>query len=183
MPTTGRSDAAPTKARIRAICLALPEAVEKASHGEPTWFAGRGKVFATFDDHHHRAAHASVWLPLPLGAQEALVDEDPARFFRPPYVGTRGWVGVVLDDGPDWARVARLVREGYLHVANGRQRALVRAGAATPAAPPAPTRRMAGRRAVQASPRRQLLDLDGIGPAMLADLHRLGVREIGRAHV
>ena len=98
--------------------MALPEAAERLSHGEPTWFAGKGKVFAMLDDHHHDAAHLSVHLPLPLGAQEALVAGDPLRFFRPPYVGSRGWVGLVLDDRPDWATVARLVREAYLHVAS-----------------------------------------------------------------
>lgn len=103
--------------RLRATCLALPEADERLSHGEPTWFAGKGKVFAMLDDHHHGAEHLSVWLPQPLGVQEALVEADPARFFRPPYVGGSGWVGVVLDTGPDWGMVAGLVRDAYLHVA------------------------------------------------------------------
>lgn len=111
--------------RLRRICLALPEANERPSHGEPTWFAGRGKVFAMLDDHHHRSPHLSVWLPLPLGAQEALVERDPARFFRPPYVGGRGWVAMILDGGPDWDEVTRLVREAYLHVATARLRARV----------------------------------------------------------
>src|SRR5579862_6993901 len=78
--------------RIRKVCLALPEAVEKVSHGEPTWFAGKGKVFAMFDNHHHDSPHVSVWLPQPLGAQESLLAADPERFFRPPYVGPSGWV-------------------------------------------------------------------------------------------
>lgn len=104
-------------ARLRAICLALPEANEKISHGEPTWRAGKGKVFATLDDHHHGAGHLSVWLSAGLGAQEALIDSDPKRFFRPPYVGHRGWVGVVLDTSPDWKMVAWLVEEAYRLVA------------------------------------------------------------------
>jgi hypothetical protein len=103
--------------RLRKICMALPEANEKLSHGEPTWFAGKGKVFAMLDDHHHGAAHLSVWLPQPLGVQEALIERDPERFFRPAYVGSRGWVGAMLDTRPDWALVERLVREAYLHVA------------------------------------------------------------------
>ena len=104
-------------ARLRKICLALPDANEKPSHGEPTWFAGKGKVFAMLDDHHHGAPHLSVWLPQPLGEQEALIEADPARFFRPPYVGPSGWVGVVLDRRPDWTVVAGLVRGAYRHVA------------------------------------------------------------------
>jgi hypothetical protein len=110
-------------ARLRAICAALPEATEKLSHGEPTWFAGKGKVFAMLDDHHHGAAHLSVWLPQPVGVQEALIDADPKRFFRPPYVGPSGWIGVVLDVEPDWPLVERLVRDAYLHVATARLRA------------------------------------------------------------
>src|SRR5262245_12433376 len=110
-------------ARLRKICLALPEANEKLSHGEPTWFAGKGKVFAMLDDHNHGAAHLSVWLPQPLGAQEALIDADPERFFRPPDVGVSGWVGVVLDTKPDWGVVEGLVREAYLHVATQKLRA------------------------------------------------------------
>jgi hypothetical protein len=103
--------------RLRKICMALPEANERISHGEPTWFAGSGKVFAMQDGHHHGSSHLSVWLPLPPGAQETLVEVDPARYFRPPYVGHRGWVGVVLDTKPDWGVVAELVREAYRHVA------------------------------------------------------------------
>lgn len=105
--------------------MALPEAREKLSHGEPTWFAGTGKSFAMLDDHHHGAAHLSVWLPQPLGAQEALIAADAARFFRPPYVGPSGWVGVVLDTGPDWGAVERLVRDAYVMVARPRLRRLV----------------------------------------------------------
>ena len=104
--------------RLRKICLALPEAREKLSHGEPTWFAGKGKVFAMLDDHHHGSPHLAVWLPAPPGVQEALVESDPARFFRPPYVGASGWVAVVLDRDPDWAMVAWLVDRGYRHVAH-----------------------------------------------------------------
>ena len=107
-------------ARLRAICLALPEAVEKISHGEPTWFAGKGKVFAMLANHHHGADHLSVWLPAPLGAQEAMVWRDPKRYFRPPYVGPQGWVGVVLDTKPDWNLIAELVEEAYRLVAHPR---------------------------------------------------------------
>ena len=104
--------------------MALPDANEKLSHGEPTWFAGKGKVFAMLDDHHHGATHLAVWLPQPFGAQEALIGSDPERFFRPPYVGVSGWVGVVLDTGPDWDAVAALVREAYLTVATPKLRNL-----------------------------------------------------------
>jgi hypothetical protein len=104
-------------ARLRAICLALPDANERLSHGEPTWFAGRGKVFAMLDDHHHGAEYLAVWLPQPMGVQEALIESDPKRFFRPPYVGPSGWVGVILDRKPNWHMVTQLVRDAFVHVA------------------------------------------------------------------
>jgi hypothetical protein len=109
--------------RLRKICMALPEANEKLSHGEPTWFAGKGKVFAMLDSHHHGSPQLSVWLPQPLGAQEALVDADPDRFFRPPYVGASGWVGVVLDAKPNWSMIEEMVRDAYVHVATAKLRA------------------------------------------------------------
>lgn len=108
--------------RVRKLCMKLPHANEKISHGEPTFFAGKGKVFAMIDGHHHDSPHLSVWLPQPLGAQEALIDADPERFFRPPYVGVSGWVGVVLDTRPDWGVVEGLIHEAYLHVATDKLR-------------------------------------------------------------
>jgi hypothetical protein len=103
--------------RLRKLCLAFPEAGERLSHGEPTWFAGKGKVFAMLDNHHHSSPHLSVWLPQPMGVQESLIEADPDRFFRPPYVGPSGWVGVVLDTKPDWGMVQELVRDAFVHVA------------------------------------------------------------------
>jgi len=114
---------APLVAKLRALCLAFPEANEKVSHGEPTWFAGKGKVFAMLDNHHHGSDHLAVWLPMPPGVQEELVAAEPARFFRPPYVGPSGWVGVVLDGRPDWALVERLLREAFVQVAGVKLRA------------------------------------------------------------
>jgi hypothetical protein len=128
--------------RLREICLALPEANEKVSHGEPTWFAGKGKVFAMLDDHHHGSPHLSVWLPQSLGTQETLIAADPERFFRPPYVGVRGWIGVVLDTKPDWDLVEELVRNAYLRVATRRLAARLEGRSASdPRAARAPARK------------------------------------------
>ena len=117
-----RRDAAAV-ARLRALCLAFPEANERVSHGEPTWFAGKGKVFAMLDNHHHGSEHLSVWLPMPPGVQEDLLTADPARFFRPPYVGSAGWIGVKVDRRPDWTLVSKLLRDAFLHRAGARLRA------------------------------------------------------------
>jgi hypothetical protein len=120
-PRAGRSSRRTPVDRLRAICLALPEATEKIAWGEPTWRV-RGKLFAQLDDHHHGADHLAVWLPAPLGEQEAMIFMDPEQFFRPPYVGPRGWVGVRIDRQPDWALVARLVEQAYRQVAPPRLR-------------------------------------------------------------
>jgi predicted DNA-binding protein (MmcQ/YjbR family) len=105
-------------ARLRRICLAIPGAVEKASHGEPTWFTGpRGKVFAMFDNHHHGGAHVSVYVPAPPGVQQGLVASQPDRYWVPPYVGHKGWVAIILDTGPAWDEVASLVQAAFQFVA------------------------------------------------------------------
>ena len=132
--------------RLRKICLALPEANERLSHGEPTWFAGKGKVFAMLDNHHHGAEHLAVWLPMPRGAQESLIEADPDRFFRPPYVGPSGWVGIVLDRRPDWNGVAALVRDAFVHVATKKLIAQLGDGDAPRASVAEPTRKKAAAR-------------------------------------
>jgi len=98
--------------RLREICLALPETSEKIAWGEPTWRV-RGRLFAQLDNHHHGAEHLAVWLPAAIGVQQLVVKSDPVRFFVPPYVGIRGWIGVRLDGRPDWRQVTSLVQDAY----------------------------------------------------------------------
>jgi hypothetical protein len=101
--------------RLRAICTSLPEVTEKLSHGEPTWFVR--KSFVMFADHHHDDRLA-FWCAAPPGAQEELAATDPERFFRPPYVGGRGWLGVYLDaPGLDWEEIGEIVTDAYRQVA------------------------------------------------------------------
>ncbi|MFR9801303.1 MmcQ/YjbR family DNA-binding protein [Pseudonocardia sp. RS010] len=111
---SGPQGAAAALQRLRALCLALPEVIERISHGEPTWFVRR--TFVTFADHHHDDRLA-FWCAAPPGVQEELVAAAPERFFRPPYVGTRGWVGVRLDVPVDWDEIAELVTDAYRTVA------------------------------------------------------------------
>ncbi len=82
--------------RVRRLCLALPDTSEKLSHGEPTFFVAK-KVFVMFANNHHDDGRVAVWLPVPPGAQPALIASSPEVYFRPPYVGHRGWVGIELD--------------------------------------------------------------------------------------
>ena len=110
--------------RLRALCLALPEVTERLSHGEPTWFVRDKKTFVMFADHHHDERLA-FWCAAPEGAQEALVARYPARFFRPPYVGVRGWLGVYLDVPVDWDEVAVLVEDAFRVVAPRRLAGLI----------------------------------------------------------
>ena len=81
--------------RVRRICLALPGTTEKLSHGEPTFFAR--KAFAMCSINHHNDGHIAVTVPAAIGVQEMLIKRSPDKFYRPPYVGGAGWVGVELD--------------------------------------------------------------------------------------
>lgn len=103
-------------ATVRAICLALPEAEEKLSHGAPCFFV-RGRQFASYAVNHHGDARIALWLPAAPGAAAEWVHSEPEHFFVPPYVGTRGWLGVRVDRGIAWQVVDRLVREAYARVA------------------------------------------------------------------
>jgi hypothetical protein len=81
--------------RVRRICIALPETTEKLSHGEPTFFV-RKKVFTMFANNHHDDGHIAVWIPAPPGTQAELIKSSPKTYFKPPYVGVKGWVGIEL---------------------------------------------------------------------------------------
>jgi hypothetical protein len=104
-------------AHVRAICLALPEVTERLSHGSPAWFVRGTKTLTMFLDDHHGDGRLAIWSPAPPGAQADMVDEEPERFFVPPYVGHRGWVGVRLDRDVDWEEVRGIVADAYRLVA------------------------------------------------------------------
>jgi hypothetical protein len=99
--------------RIRTICLGLPETTERLSHGAPTFFVRGKRAFLMVLTNHHGDGRFAVWCAAPEGMQQMLVEADPDRFFVPPYVGHRGWVGVWLDVELDWDEVEELVDESY----------------------------------------------------------------------
>jgi hypothetical protein len=113
--------------RLRRLCIALPEVEERLSHGEPAWFVRGKRMFVTFADRHHDD-RVACWCAAPAGTQEALVAHQPERFFRPPYVGHRGWLGVYLDVPVDWHEVEELVADAYCAVAPRRLVEALRAG-------------------------------------------------------
>jgi hypothetical protein len=105
-------------AEVRACCRRLPEVTERPSHGAPTWFVRDKKVFVTlWEGGHHGVAFPQLWCAAPTGAQEELVETEPDRFFRPPYVGGRGWLGVRLDTGIDAGELAAICEEAYRVIA------------------------------------------------------------------
>ena len=112
-------------ARIRKICLLLPETTERLSHGAPSFFV-RDKVgFVNYLDNHHDDGRLALWCACPPGMREGLLKARPDQYFVPPYVGVRGWIGVRLDRGPDWDAVERVIRDAYLVVAPRRLAATV----------------------------------------------------------
>jgi hypothetical protein len=104
-------------ARLRAICLALPETSERPSHGAPSFFVRDKKCFVMLLDDHHGDGIFGIWCAAPPGNQELLVQADPGRFFRPPYVGHRGWLGVRLDGAVDWDELTGIVEDAFATVA------------------------------------------------------------------
>ena len=99
-------------ARVRKICLALPESSEKEAWGAPT-FRVRDKLFAMFVNNHHGDGRIALWCSAAPGSQPALVASDTESFFVPPYVGCKGWLGIRLDRRLDWSIIAELLKEAW----------------------------------------------------------------------
>jgi hypothetical protein len=111
---------------VRDICLVLPEVSERLSHGAPTWFVRDKKAFVTlWADGHHDNEFPHLWCAASPGAQQELIAADPGAFFRPPYVGGRGWIGVRLDRGLDWAEISELCQDAYRVIAPAKLVALL----------------------------------------------------------
>ncbi len=106
-----------TLAQIREICLGLPETSERLSHGAPTFFVREKRSFLMVLADHHGDGRFAMWCAAPDGVQSMLVEADPERFFVPPYVGHRGWLGVRLDRGLDWNELAGIAEDAYAEVA------------------------------------------------------------------
>lgn len=113
MPRVRRDD---VESKVRSVCLALPGTEEGISHGAPAFFVGRQFVML-WPNGHHEHGFPHLWAAAPPGAQEELVSSEPARFFRPPYVGGRGWIGVRLDEDVDWQEVGEICEEAYRTIA------------------------------------------------------------------
>jgi hypothetical protein len=104
-------------AKLREICLALPETSERLSHGAPTFFIRQKRAFVMVLTNHHGDGRFALWCAAPDGMQKMLVEADPERFFVPPYVGHRGWLGVRLDRGIHWDELAGIAEDAYADVA------------------------------------------------------------------
>jgi hypothetical protein len=104
-------------AQIRELCLALPETSERLSHGAPTFFVRGKRAFVMVLNNHHGDGRFAIWCAAPEGMQKMLAEADPERFFVPPYVGHRGWLGVRLDRGVHWEELAGIVEDAYAELA------------------------------------------------------------------
>ena len=106
--------------QLREICLSFPLVTERLSHSAPTWFFKDKKSFAMLWSHgHHQNQFPHFWCAAGPGVQEDLIASAPKQFFRPPYVGGRGWLGIRLDGKPEWALIERLCAEAYRVVSGG----------------------------------------------------------------
>jgi hypothetical protein len=111
------SDVAEAERRMRALAADLPEVTERVSHGALTFFVRGKRTLAYLSDDHHGDGRLALIYPAPPGVQAEVLAADPERFFRPPYVGHRGWVGLRLDLDPDWDEVADVLEEAYRTIA------------------------------------------------------------------
>ena len=117
MPYPSPAARAAVLERLRSICLALPETSERLSHGSPSFFVREKRCFVMAVDDHHGDGIFGIWCAAPPGNQELLIEADPDRFFRPPYVGHRGWLGVRLNRGVDWDELMGIVEDAFAAVA------------------------------------------------------------------
>ncbi len=122
--------------RFRSVCLSFPESVEKEAWGTPT-FRVRDKMFAMWVEDHHGDERVAMWCKAPGGVQEILVGAAPKRFFVPPYVGHKGWIGLRLDVDVDWDEVRDLLNDSYLMTAPKKVAAQLAANATAGDAAPA----------------------------------------------
>jgi len=136
-PAAKKDDGTQLK-RVRLICGLIPGTIEKISHGEPTFFTPK-RVFAMFGNNHHGDGHVAVWVPTAPGAQAALIEEAPDTYFRPPYVGVAGWVGVELSKVDD-EQLGALIREAF-RLTTGKKISSDRSGRSRPARASKGTRR------------------------------------------
>jgi hypothetical protein len=117
-----------TLERLRAICLSLPETSERPSHGAPTFFVREKRPFVMVLTDHHGDGRFAIWCAAPAGVQALLVENDPEKFFVPPYVGHRGWLGVRLDTTIDWDELAGIAEDAFAEVAPAKLVEAARAG-------------------------------------------------------
>lgn len=106
--------------RVRATCMALPDVTERPSHGSPAWFINHKRTFVMYLDNHHGDGRLALWCAAPEGAQEMLIELAPEHYFRPPYVGHRGWVGVRLDRELGWEEIAGVIEDAHETIARRR---------------------------------------------------------------
>src|SRR2546422_9375946 len=106
-------DQAAAQARIRELCLGLPETSERLSHGAPTFFVRGKRAFVMVLTNHHGDGRFAIWCAAPLGMQQMLAEADPERVFVPPHAGHRGWLGVRLDHGLPWDQLPGIVADAY----------------------------------------------------------------------
>ena len=99
--------------QVRSICLSLPEVEERLSHGSPAWFVRGKKTFVMYLDDHHGDGRLAIWCAAPRGCRRRWWAASLTDYFRPPYVGHRGWLGVHLNRGLDWNEIAGAIEDAY----------------------------------------------------------------------
>jgi hypothetical protein len=101
--------------KVRTLTGSLEKSQEKLSHGSPCFFIEKGRQYASVVDNHHGDGRRGLWLIQPPGFQEALIQENSEVYFRPPYVGPSGWIGVRCDRDLPWATIVEHIEVAYTY--------------------------------------------------------------------
>ncbi|MFC4600023.1 MmcQ/YjbR family DNA-binding protein [Cohnella hongkongensis] len=101
--------------RIQSLCLSFPGTTERISHGAPTFFVDQKLSFVQYRVNHHGDGRIALWCSAPSGVQSTLVESDPEIYFRPPYVGHLGWIGMRLDGHAEWDEISSVIGDAYLN--------------------------------------------------------------------
>ncbi len=101
--------------KIQSYCLEFPGTSERLSHGAPTFFINDKHSFVQYRVNHHGDGRIALWCSSPPGVQELLIETNSEVYFRPPYVGHLGWIGMRLDRAAEWAEISGIIKEAYLN--------------------------------------------------------------------
>lgn len=100
---------------IRSLCLSFPGTSERMSHGVPTFFVNDKHSFVQYRVNHHGDGRIALWCSAAPGVQSLFIEATPEIYFKPPYVGHLGWIGLRLDRDAGWEEISGVIGDAYVN--------------------------------------------------------------------